>query len=431
MKAVIPAWMVFMLVLITSCGSYEAENEESGGGESGKSYELKMKFRSGSAALPEAALPVRLYIFREDGSLQLTEEVASADATFKHTLPQGNYTMAAVAGLGEGYAYPSTPSLQDFITLTEQSLACSTALMTGRAQVSLKQSVTVTLTLGYAVSALSFSFTEVPDDATAVEVKLSPVSSGMSLGGSYRNDARTLSIACRLQGEEWKSDVCYAFPSESSSTHLSIHVARPSGSETYGYTWRKALAAGQPYTFAGSYKQGISIGGEFEVEGWKPSIRIEFDFEEEGSSPGGEDGVIKTDKMPQANTVWKGCYVWKVETLSATEANVTLLAPDQWKTLAADAEEHLRQYAIGELEDWRTLTADEAREFYRTATADFEGLNGLLATQGIEPLYRDKKERYLCEDATYTFCFYNDRVVAAGQKTIYYLRAVKTVRVKC
>lgn len=425
----LPWWGLMAMLLLASCGRYDAEEGEEGTNGNAKTYELKMKLRSGSDV--DVPLPIKLYIFNGQGELHGVEEIASLSETFKHSLPKGDYMLATFAGLGGGYDVPLSPAQNSFIALGEGTSACPTPLMAGKAQVALKQAATVTLTLSYVVSALDFTFTGMPDDATDVDVRLSPVSTGLRFDGSYRNDGSTLQFACKRQAGGWKSGTLYAFPSESNHTHLSITVQRPSGSETYGYTYRKALQAGQPYAFAGSYKEGVSIGGEFEVEGWKPTIDIEFDFDSqeggEGQTPVPEGDVIQVNRFPQAGGTWKNCYVWRVIRQADGTASVTLIAPDHWKTLAGNASGHLALYEIDGLGGWRTFTADEAKAFRDDVMRRFDEVNKVMAGNAMEPLYRDKKERYLCNEAASTFCFYNDRVLTAGLKTNYYLRAVKVV----
>ena len=149
------------------------------------------------------------------------------------------------------------------------------------------------------------------------------------------------------------------FPNESSQTHLSINLQSSQGNEAYGYTYQATLKAGYPYHFTGNYKGGVTLDGEFQAEGWQPEIDCEFGFDEilpdegeddgndEGTNDGnsgntgGEDSSGNNDteydtfivsEMPGADSIWGYFYVWQTTSISSTEAEAIIIAPEQWYT---------------------------------------------------------------------------------------------------
>ena len=49
--------------------------------------------------------------------------------------------------------------------------------------------------------------------------------------------------------------------------------------------------------------------------------------------------------MPGADSIWGYFYVWQTTSISSTEAEAIIIAPEQWYTLAADALDLLDTYS--------------------------------------------------------------------------------------
>ena len=318
-------------------------------------------------------------------------------------------------------------------------------LMSGQSRIQLKQPTEVTLTLSYIVSALQFSFTGIPADATEVSLQVSPVSTGYSFDGNYKEETDACSVSCSLEENVWTAGPVYVLPSTRSKAHLSITVTRPGKNETYSYTYAESLSPGQPYNFSGSYSEGVSLEGNFEIEGWKPAVDIEFDFStgddsdteqpeepEEGENPPlSGDGVLYASSLPEANSIWEDYYVWKTEPAGNNAVNAILIAPEQWYELAIDGMERLETYEINGLTDWRVFTETEARELIQFLQgATIESLNELLSQASMDQILYTKEERYLCAEGNKSFCLKTKTCTNIGTKTNYYLRPVKTVCIK-
>lgn len=375
----------------------------------------------------------------------LQTEVSDAETPFTHSLNKGEYILSAFSGLSEDdFTLPLEPLSTSYLSIKEP-MNSRLPLMSGQSRIQLKQPTEVTLTLSYVVSALQFSFTGIPADATEVSLQVSPVSTGYSFDGNYKEDTDACSVSCSLEENVWTAGPVYVLPSTWSKAHLSITVTRPGKNETYSYTYAESLSPGQPYNFSGSYSEGVSLEGNFEIEGWKPAVDIEFDFStgddsdteqpeepEEGENPPlSGDGVLYASSLPEANSIWEDYYVWKTEPAGNNAVNAILIAPEQWYELAIDGMERLETYEINGLTDWRVFTETEARELIQFLQgATIESLNELLSQASMDQILYTKEERYLCAEGNKSFCLKTKTCTNIGTKTNYYLRPVKTVCIK-
>lgn len=423
--------LIAILLLLSACGKYVLEEnleEES----ASKGYQMSLKVRSGGLEL-EQYYPLSVYLFNENGELVEKKEITDTNETYSKTLEKGQYTLTAFSGLSEdSYTIPDNPTTTDYIQFKSRN-PLPAPLLFGQSRVSLTEDTQVNISLSYTMAALNFNLEMVPDDATAVEIQVSPVSSGMSFTGNYNNDNQSFSIKCFPTDKGWETDTYYILPSESSRTNLSITIKRPEGNETYSYTYTDMLQPAQPYHFTGTYQEGVSMGSTFEIEGWKPSIGVDFNLNENASGEENEDDtetILRAPQLPVADKIWGYFYVWKVEAVSETEVIATLISPDQWYVLAADALDIIESYSIDGIDNWRMFTEEEAREIRKQFALTLDDLNYYLDQNGLDRFYRNEDERYLCDEARKSFGFNSDRITTAGNKTEYYLRGVKTVRVK-
>lgn len=433
----IQTYCLVCALALSACGTYTLE-EETEENPSSKGYQMSLNVRSGDIE-PERYYPLTVFLFDEEGKLIDKEKIADKNNAYLKTLKKGQYTLTAFSGLSEDvYHIPDEPTTTDYIQYPTD-IIMETPLIAGQSHIALTENTQVTLSLSYTMAALSFNLKAIPTDAIAVSVQVSPVSTGMSFTGNYNNDQHSYSIDCIQTDEGWETETFYVFPSESSRTNLSIDVKRPQGNETYSYTYTDMLQPAQPYRFTGTFQEGISMGGIFEIEGWKPSLNIDFNLNgentEEDTTGDNETGlgtetVLRAPQLPVADKIWGYFYVWKVETLSETEVRATLISPDQWYVYAADAPDIIEEYSIDHLDGWRTFTVDEAKEFKKQFAEDISEFNESIYQMGLDRFYANDGARYLCDNCTKTFSFSNNIVKEAGKTVKYYLRGIKTVRVK-
>lgn len=433
------------VLFLSACSNYLTEEEElnsNASTESGNVVPMTLQVRSS----PQETVnyPVHVFIFDRSGKEVKHSEIYSSQQHLDITLPIGEYELSSFAGLdSKHYRIPDKRSLTSLIE-TETGKPCPTPLQYGNISFKLQKKTNLSIHLSYIVSSLEFKFQGIPEDARSVEVGISPTSYAFSLGGSYSNDNYMCRANCHREGNEWKAGPFYTLPSTKSRTTLTLFIDRPSGEESLAYTYSSTLEAAQPYCFSGKYNEGISLGGIFEVDGWKPGINVDFIFSEEGQetipdNPEGEDipdtpssSIIYCDELPQAGDFYKDFYIWKSDIISSTEANAIVLSKTQWfNILAADGPELLKEYNGLDQTNWRVFTKEEAKDFNLEFANGLPALNAQLRQHDQDEFYFYNGERYLCENC---LCAFNPKgnssVRAVGKKQTYYMRALKEITFK-
>lgn len=446
------------LFLLSACGEYQLEQtEDETAGETENEVPYTLQLKVGSQDNAKINYPLSLFVFDDKNNCVMQESISEENSEYSASMPKGKYTLILLSGLmDDNYSYPLEIIPDSYITLRNNNRSDAPLLM-GKVSVNLTQSTRITVNLSYAVASLTFTLNGIPAQATSVEVSVSPVSSGISFNGDYKNDKRQCVIPCTKKGSRWISDAVYIFPNEGSQTHLSINVQSPDGNEAYGYTYQANLKAGYPYHFTGHYKGSVSLDGEFQVDGWQPEVDCEFGFDEilpdednddsntdSGKDDNDSDNTDSTEtpddteeadtfivpELPDADTIWGYFYVWQITSLSASECEAILIAPDQWYTLAADASGLLNAYEKDDIGGWRMFTTEEAVAFRTQFQGAVGDLNTFISEYGFDRFKYTDGARYLCNDGQSTFSLANNRILDAGKTVDYYLRPVKTVRFK-
>ncbi len=434
---------ILLSLLVCSCGEYKLEEEADGVIEDNP-HTVQVVTRSDNNA--PIHYPLTVYLFNEQGQCVGQEIIADESVAYSRKLSEGKYTIVLLSGVTEDeYFMPIDIAPGSYITLKESNFA-QAPIQIAQTQVNLTKSTTVQMTLSYAVASVGFVINEVPAEATQVSVGISPVSSGIAFDGNYKEDKQSCTVPCVKEDGQWISETVYIFPNESTSTHLSVQIELPDGNKTYGYTYQAALRAGYPYQFTGNIKDGITLNGEFQAEGWRPVVDVEFGISEvipDNPDGGGTDeeepdGGIESDgtdtyfvsELPEAESIWEGFYVWRTENVSATECEALILSPDQLELPATQGREELINYEISGIEGWRVFTKEEAKDFIAQYVDSLDDLNELLLENGLAIFYCNEEEgdRYLCNNCLSSFAFWSSSISVVGSKRSYFLRPVKTVR---
>lgn len=428
-------------IILTSCHNQSSEIAEN---TLHDALPVSINVRSSSITTDEQYYPISLFIFSENGKHISTHEITADEKHFSTKLKAGKYHLSAFSGLNTpSYTYPTSPSHNDIIGIKD-SYSFTTPLMAGHHYISLSQSSDLSIPVRYCVSAINFSISDIPSDATSVSLGISPVSNGYRFDGTYSDITSSAEVTCTNHDGTWKAGPVYVFPSNDKNVLLTVSVLRGTQTETYTYTYPNSLQPSQPYNFIGKYKEGLTIDTSFEIEGWLPSLDIEYDLTGENSSeddkpqetPDTDDSEIPTiysDYLPANNTIWRSFYVWTTSAISSSEVEAVIIAPKQMFDIkAADAPDILATYEKEGLKNWRTFTEDEVRKFRKEFDEDAMGaLNKYIYENGHDRYYMYNGERYLCRDAKYSFTFFGDtRITPVGEKTLYYLRPVKTVKIR-
>lgn len=444
------------ILFLWGCGTYQVDDDTETVESSGP---YVMDVALSNASLFTSLYPLQLYLFDSKGATVWNEEVQAQTEWPVLSQPTGDYVLAAISGLSsEDYLPPMSLNAKQLLTFSQGNCA-DTPLVIGKNVVKLKNDVKISMNLSYAVAALYLSFGGVSDDAIAVEARISPVSSGITLEGNWNNDGQFASVPCQKVRGIWKAGPVYVFPSESSQTHLSLNVKTASGETVYGYFFSYPLEAGKPYRFVSTGDGEVSLEGNGQIEGWTPEVSEEFPFEnmtpeedwdnpqpdvpdgdenpegeeEENDGTSDENGdngdVMVAEVLPESGSIWGPFFVWKVESVSSNEVEATLVSPRQWLLKKAEAVSVCTAYEVDGISGWRTLTTEEAEEFREQYASTLEELNEILQENGIDSF--DKYDcRYLCNNLNSTFCFYNNKILNSGETVDYALRLVKKVRVE-
>lgn len=445
---------LFMLVTVccsffgAGCGAYHVE-EEAGGENAGGPYEMGVEVSN--AHLFTSLYPLEMYLLDKQGKLAREEHISFPEEWPEVQQESGEYTLSLFSGLSAAYLPPMVLDAKQFFRFLQGNYA-DVPLLVGKNIVNLKSDMKVSVSMSYAVAAVYLSLGGIPEGAIAVEARISPVSSGISLEGNLSNDGQFATVECRNEKGVWKAGPVYVFPAESTRTHLSVNVTTVSGETTYGYFFNCPLEAGKPYRLVSTGDGNVSLGGHSQIEGWTPEVSVEFPFENMTQEEGWEDPkpeqpdkgetggsgdtvtdedteVITATQLPESESIWGPFFVWKAEPLSGEAVVATLVSPRQWLVKKAEAASICTSYEEDGIRGWRTFTTEEAKEFREQYSSTIVSLSEMLRKNGLDA-FNKYDCRYLCNDCKSTFCFYNNKILSSGATVEYALRLVKRVYVK-
>lgn len=441
MKAFNLVYILFML-LLTSCSKYTIEDG------SGSGIDVNIKFQKNAAGEAfDMEYPVRVFCTDAAGKNIIDKTFRQGDE-MKLSLAEGEYGISAFVGMDEGcYMLKNGIDGKQIVAMKDSSMT-DKPLRAAHTTLQIDKQTDVNMVPAYVVASAEVEFTNIPSGVKSVSVSVSPVYSGYNISGGYAEDTQSGMIQCYEKDEKWISDQKFFFPVEKRKTTVSVSIDRGDKVDNYSYTMINGLRPGQPYKFTGGYEgdggdsgNGLNMDGEFQISGWNMEEEIVLDLEDETPVEGGEDGDVDipdyeietflVESIPNADVIWGPFYVWRVETQSADEAIVTIISPDQWfrKFAKGEAIQILKNYDIDGMTVWRTFTKTEAEEFHKDFSTDLNGLNSFLEENGHNIFYTEN--RYLCENGEYAFnIFGSTNIRPAGTTVKYYLRPIKTIRLK-
>lgn len=449
-SALLSLFTLGFLSLGVSCGGIDLPDENEV--ESKKQLSLSVTTRTVSGETLN--YPITVVAFNHDGRGVAQQTISSAETALNLSLPAGTYRLVAMSGTEGCVASSSnTPSLNDFLALPEDH-AAEQPLMRGEASVTLTTGkAKVSVLMAHVMTNVKVELTDVPQDVTAVSVRLHPVYTRLSWGNQYAEPNGVTLVCQKTETGTWTTKPQYVFPSSEGRTILTLEMTTATEARHYGYTLAMPLKAATPYLLRGRFSPdgGIGIGGEILSAGWNATVHQDFEFGpssgipiEHGDTPTEPPtgGVVAGD-FPKAGTIWNGHAVAYVLPISEKEVQLMLLSLNEWYGLASalsltspdEAQEIATSYTEGGLSDWQIPNQNEAR-FLSDSYHDEQltTFNQVIESAGGTPLLakeNDKNVRYLCEEARYTYDYRGGSILAAG-KTVktYRLRLVKWVSVK-
>lgn len=361
-------------------------------------------------------------------------------------LDTGNYSINIITGFNEKFCNVKNNILGEKIIEMKNNCVTDKPMMSAHTVTSINKSTVIKVTPKFIVASAEVELNNIPKEAESINIFISPVNKSYHVEGEKTTDSGTVCIECYKKENKWIADQKYLFPSENTSAKIVIDIDMGNETISYNFNLKDKLETGQPYKFIGTYYENLDLEDDMEFEGWDTDKDIQLDLTEESedtddtNNPNDQEYIYNTDdetcsckEIPAEGVMWGPFYVWKSVEISSKEAQLTVIAPDQWFQTFGEGEAAsiLSNYQIDEINNWRTFDKTEAVEFYKYYVEGKNALNmnELLSQYGCDVFY--STARYLCENGDYAFNIHKSpNIGEAGLKTKYYLRPIKTITFK-
>ena len=435
------------LALMASCEAVDlTELHSSSSSQGSKSANAQTLNVNATSTEGTISYPVTVYAFASDGSYVASQAITSASSSLSIKLDPGSYRIVALAGTDD-VTIESVETLGSEITVPSQS---ATALQMGSANVTVTSTpVNAYINMGYMVSGVRFTLSNVPEDATDVSVTVSNVATSMDFSGAPAgNTTVTVPLKESIEYRTWTSSEVFVMPSTATSTVLTISITRPDNTETYSYTHASALATGTPYHFRGAYIESsgggnggeskINLSGDFIAATWNDTQIVDFNFGNQVLPKVVESGYIPP------YSIWNGHAVALVDSIDEHTEDLLLYSLAEWNNVppysvdSVFADSIARSYIEVDLAGWTIPTKEQAKAL--KSAYNINGINpslGLLLEEAGSTAvgYWQKTEdngvnvRYLCEKGKNRYNFNpSSNVDKTYASQLYLLRLVKVVR---
>lgn len=265
-------FLIGMAGFFSACGGYQLEEGEA------QSDNCRINVTLGNADVFPSLYPLTLYLFDSDNRCVGKHTVSSETEIPVFSQARGTYVLSMFSGLSsDDYICPMETNPLQTVTFAEG--CCSDIpLVMGKSHIRLEQDTEVAVSFSYAVAGLYFSFGSFSSDVSEVTVHVSPVSSGISLGGDINDNKQFATIFCRKDGTRWVAGPVYVLPSDASRIHLSVKLRRGGEETVYGYDYNSSFKSGSIYRFVGKGGDEITLDGGKPCDGMESGCgcRIRF-----------------------------------------------------------------------------------------------------------------------------------------------------------
>lgn len=369
--------------------------------------------------------PVEVYLFDEEGARVDRQSLADPDGMLRFWVPAGQRMRVAAVCRNEDYLIPEDPVALSQITIPG---GCSaTPLVMGFADfVAGTATTSLLLQMAPQTASLDISISDMPSDIECASVGIGSVYGSLSLMGQGGGMA-DLTLPLRRDVQVWTLSATHLFPSIGSRWRFSVQTIGPQGSAVVGTVCTSPLLAGRHHHIEASYRDLGGIG-----TGDTSDIVIDG------------DSAIRVERWPEAGSIFQGHVVALVDSVSPQKARLTLLSLWDWNSLpsANNAEQPTlaldmaAAYIEGDLEHWSIpskIQAQALKAAYDETSLDtlnrlFRSLNAMeiLIENGSSNV------RYLCEEASKSFCFKSGTAIsnAGSASHDYHMRLVRTLEVR-
>lgn len=420
--------VMFLLSLLAliSC-SKDVADEIIGSEESNNaaSSTLQIRTRTGSEDAT-ISYPVQVYVFQED-ECRAVQTIGDEGQTLNFALTEGTCSVYAIGGASSiDYNLPTKDNATTTTVITLKDGKALTDLMTAKANVTLVDGGTNTVTLGLERKLMllqDITINKVPTAATDVSVTIAPLWEHLTVGGKYAgtSGSNTITLTKQADGRTWVNaqplpshqgegpgvGSVYLLPPSDSPASISVNITIGGTTKSYTYSTSDELEAGYKINIEGTYTEavGVSLTGTITGATWKGERTITFNFDENGSSsvvggfPADNTADNNTDptpapsptgagSVPTVGSIYQTCYVLSV-TDNVDNADVTLVSPYEVTmgrnyaavtsgiydadakaaAVAAAVDAKIAEADVDAISDWRLPTATELNAIY-TAIED-------------------------------------------------------------
>lgn len=318
---------------------------------------VRTKAVSAGESAMTVATPINIYVFDSKEKCVSKSTLDTEKATANLKLEAGNYKVCAIAGASDDdYRLPSKEeaTLQSVVSLTTNHQHSDLMAATNSVLLTDGEDSDLTLSMQRKVWLLTtISITDVPDDVTSITATLGALYENITLQGSYSGEHGTQQITLSKQNATttWQADCnLFLLPSVGNPTVTFTFRYADGSTKTFSYTSQKPLVANYKISINVNYIKIKEPTLKCVITGtdWAGSDVLSFDADEKNFTTtepgtGGTTGGNPTDNpttggttvddgtMPTIGTLYKGCYVLKIEKSSNATA-VTLVAPEQYNT---------------------------------------------------------------------------------------------------
>lgn len=325
------------------------------------------------------SFPIAVYVFNSDSKRCVkNEQLATKDTPLAFTLPHGTYDVYAIGGVDESlYTLPSEDvTAESEITLKDGKEHAD--LMTAHSIVTLEEDEENNLTLNMERQVMQLTdvtIKQIPSGITAVSISLSPSFQSILINGEL---GKTWTHKYPLV---YEGNGCWILPSPTmillapEAATITVGLTKSDGTvKNYSYPCPDELKKNYHISITGNYQEDntVNIVGSVTGTTWAGNKEITFDFgdtetnKEEDDDE--EEGLIN-ESAPAAGTIYKDCYVLKVNTTDKADEVLLLYNNDfeinpKEKTEAQVIEEIntiLTSLSLNDIAGWRLPDLEEAK----------------------------------------------------------------------
>lgn len=326
------------------------------------------------------SFPIAVYVFNSESKKCIkNEQLASQDDPLEFSLTHGTYDVYAIGGVDESiYTLPSEKELTEETEITLKENKEHADLMTAHSIISLEEEEDNTLTLNMERQVMQLTdvtIKQIPSSISAVSFSLSPSYESILINGELgKTWAHKYSLEKNGDGD-WILPSPKMILLAPEAATITVGLTKSDGTvKYYSYPCPDELKKNYHISITGNYQEDntVNIVGSITGTTWAGNKEITFDFGDKKTDDKGEgedeDDLIN-EGTPASGTIYKDCYVVKVD--STDKANEVLLLYNndfeinpKEKSEAQVLEEinsELSSLTINNISGWRLPDMEEAQ----------------------------------------------------------------------